>query len=92
MNLFFASLPASAIPGREYEETRHNAGFMIVDRLAQRAGIPFRIESKWNAAIATTGGVILCKPASFMNLSGEPIAAVARFYKIRAGANPGHLR
>jgi PTH1 family peptidyl-tRNA hydrolase len=69
-------------PGREYEETRHNAGFMIVDRLAQRAGIPFRIESKWNAAIAASGGVILCKPASFMNLSGEPIAAVARFYKI----------
>jgi PTH1 family peptidyl-tRNA hydrolase len=69
-------------PGREYEETRHNAGFMIADRLAQRAGVPFRIESKWNAAIASTGGVILCKPASFMNLSGEPIAAVAHFYKI----------
>jgi PTH1 family peptidyl-tRNA hydrolase len=69
-------------PGREYEETRHNAGFMIVDRLAQRAAIPFRLETKWNAAIAAAGGVILCKPASFMNLSGEPIAAVARFHKI----------
>ena len=55
---------------------------MIVDRLAQRAGIPFRLEPKWNAAIATTGGVILCKPGSFMNLSGEPLSAVARFYKI----------
>jgi PTH1 family peptidyl-tRNA hydrolase len=69
-------------PGREYEETRHNAGFMIVDRLAQRAGIPFRLEPKWNAAIAAAGGVILCKPQSFMNLSGEPLAAVAHFYKI----------
>ncbi|HEX4085947.1 MAG TPA: aminoacyl-tRNA hydrolase [Chthoniobacteraceae bacterium] len=69
-------------PGREYEETRHNAGFMIVDRLAQRAGIPFRIEPKWNAAIANAGGVLLCKPRSYMNLSGEPLAAVARFYKI----------
>ena len=69
-------------PGREYEDTRHNAGFMILDRLAQRAGIPFRLEPKWNAAIAHAGGVILCKPQSFMNLSGEPIAAVARFYKI----------
>jgi PTH1 family peptidyl-tRNA hydrolase len=72
-------------PGREYEETRHNAGFMIVDRLAKRAGIAFRLEPKWNAAIATmreSGGVILCKPQSFMNLSGEPLAAVARFYKI----------
>ena len=69
-------------PGREYEDTRHNAGFMIVDRLAQRASIPFRLESKWNAALAATDGVILCKPQSFMNLSGEPIAAVAHFYKI----------
>ncbi len=69
-------------PGREYEETRHNAGFMIVDRLAQRAGAQFRIEAKWNAAIATTGGVILCKPQGYMNSSGEPLAAVAHFYKI----------
>jgi PTH1 family peptidyl-tRNA hydrolase len=70
-------------PGREYEDTRHNAGFMIMDRLAQRAGIPFRHEPKWDAAIAAdTGGVILCKPQSFMNLSGGPIGAVARFYKI----------
>jgi len=69
-------------PGREYEHTRHNAGFMIVDRLAQRAGVSFRIEPKWNAEIALTGGLILCKPRSFMNLSGEPLAAVAHFYKI----------
>jgi PTH1 family peptidyl-tRNA hydrolase len=69
-------------PGREYEETRHNAGFMIADRLAQRAGVAFRLEPKWNAAIALTGGVILCKPQSFMNLSGQPIAAVAHFYKV----------
>jgi PTH1 family peptidyl-tRNA hydrolase len=55
---------------------------MIVDRLAQRAGIPFRVEPKWDAAIATAEGVILCKPQSYMNASGEPLAAVARFYKI----------
>ena len=56
---------------------------MILDRLAQRAGVPFRPEPKWNAATATApGGVILCKPASFMNLSGEPVSALARFYKI----------
>ena len=72
-------------PGREYEDTRHNAGFMIADRLAQRAGIPFRLEPKWNASLAIAGGVILCKPQGFMNVSGEPIAAVARFYKIPAG-------
>ena len=69
-------------PGREYDETRHNAGFMIVDRLAQRAGVSFRIESKWESAIASAAGVILCKPQSYMNLSGVPIAAVSHFYKI----------
>jgi PTH1 family peptidyl-tRNA hydrolase len=69
-------------PGREYDATRHNAGFMILDRLAQRAGIAFRPEPKWNAEVALSGGVILCKPQSYMNLSGEPVSAVARFHKI----------
>lgn len=69
-------------PGREFEDTRHNAGFMIADRLAQRGGIPFRFEPKWNTSIANLGGIYLCKPQSFMNLSGEPLAALAHFYKI----------
>ncbi len=69
-------------PGREYEETRHNAGFMIIDRLAQRAGVTLRNESKWDAAVGNANGVILCKPLSYMNLSGVPLAAVARFYKV----------
>jgi PTH1 family peptidyl-tRNA hydrolase len=69
-------------PGREYEETRHNAGFMIVDLRARRAGLTFRIESKWDAAVASAGGLVLCKPQSYMNLSGQPISAVAHFYKI----------
>ena len=69
-------------PGREYENTRHNAGFMIMDRLAERAGVPFRKESKWDAAVANASGLLLCKPQSYMNLSGEPLAALARFYKI----------
>jgi peptidyl-tRNA hydrolase, PTH1 family len=70
-------------PGREYEQTRHNIGFMILDKLADRAGTQFRHEAKWNADIAPMGkGVLLCKPLSFMNLSGEPVGNVAHFYKI----------
>jgi PTH1 family peptidyl-tRNA hydrolase len=69
-------------PGREYEETRHNAGFMILDRLARRADLTFRLEPKWNAAVASSAGLLLCKPQSYMNLSGQPISAVAHFYKI----------
>lgn len=73
-------------PGREYAQTRHNVGFMILEKLAARSGAQFRHESKWDAEIAACGSdanrVLLCKPQSFMNLSGEPVADVSRFYKI----------
>jgi PTH1 family peptidyl-tRNA hydrolase len=71
-------------PGREYEATRHNVGFMILDRYARRAGIAFRHEPKWEADLATAPGVLLCKPRSYMNRSGEPLAALLHFYKIPA--------
>jgi PTH1 family peptidyl-tRNA hydrolase len=71
-------------PGREYEKTRHNVGFMILDRLASRAGAGFSPQKNWRAEIATQGRTVFCKPQSYMNLSGEPLAAVSRFYKIPA--------
>ena len=71
-------------PGREYEKTRHNVGFMILDRLASRAGAGFSLQKNWRAEIATQGRTVFCKPQSYMNLSGEPLAAVSRFYKIPA--------
>jgi PTH1 family peptidyl-tRNA hydrolase len=74
-------------PGREYEDTRHNAGFMIMDRLAARAGVTFKTHPRRQAATATVGGVILCKPQSYMNLSGQPLAAIAQFHKI----DPAHI-
>jgi len=56
---------------------------MILDLLAKKSGVQFRREAKWNAEVASCAdGVLLCKPGSFMNLSGEPVAAVSRFYKI----------
>jgi len=71
-------------PGREYANTRHNVGFMILDQLARRAGVNFRLESKWSAELVSHAGVWLCKPLSFMNVSGQPVAHVSQFYKIRA--------
>ena len=71
-------------PGREYEKTRHNVGFMILERLASRAGAGFSLQKNWRAEIATQGRTVFCKPQSYMNLSGEPLAAVSRFYKIPA--------
>ena len=69
-------------PGPEYADTRHNAGFMILDQLAARARVTFKSQSRWPAATAATGGIILAKPQSFMNLSGPPLAALARYHKI----------
>jgi PTH1 family peptidyl-tRNA hydrolase len=70
-------------PGREYQRTRHNVGFMILDRLAADRQLPWDYSEKWGAAWAKTE-VILVKPATFMNRSGEPLAAIANFYKISA--------
>jgi PTH1 family peptidyl-tRNA hydrolase len=69
-------------PGPEYELTRHNVGFLVVERLAAQFGSTWEKSSKWDAASAKGGGVILVKPLSFMNRSGHPLFAIAQFYKI----------
>lgn len=69
-------------PGREYRETRHNVGFMILDRLAARERAEFRTEKSWQAEVARTGDLILCKPLTYMNLSGQSVRPLSQFYKI----------
>jgi PTH1 family peptidyl-tRNA hydrolase len=71
-------------PGPEYEQTRHNIGFMVVDRLAARSGSTWEKSSKWDAVSAKCSEVLLVKPTSFMNRSGHPLFAIAQFYKIAA--------
>jgi PTH1 family peptidyl-tRNA hydrolase len=72
-------------PGREYESTRHNAGFWFVEELARRHGGSFRLEPRFAAELARVriGGqeLWLVKPQDFMNNSGRVTAAVAGFYK-----------
>lgn len=72
-------------PGKKYEHTRHNAGFEAIDRLAERYRIP--IETKKFQALCGTGAiegqkVLLLKPQTYMNLSGESIRAACDFFKI----------
>src|SRR5258708_22573844 len=67
-------------PGRDYAATRHNAGFMVVERLA--AAAPFRLEKAWKCALAREGELLLCKPLTYMNASGEAVRAVSDFFKI----------
>ncbi len=73
-------------PGRDYESSRHNAGFWLVEELARRHGGAFRLEPKFNAELARIriGGheLWLVKPQDYMNNSGRVTAAVATFYKI----------
>ena len=68
-------------PGGEYQQTRHNVGFMVLDRLLQGLA-SWRRERAWQAQVASVEGVVFCKPETFMNLSGRCVAAVARFYQI----------
>ena len=69
-------------PGPEYQQTRHNIGFMVVDRLAADFGLNWDKSSKAEASIAKSGDLVLVKPLAFMNRSGFPVLAVAQFYKI----------
>ena len=72
-------------PGAEYEKTRHNAGFMAIDKIAEDAGVKIsRLKFRALTAEASLGGarVLLMKPETYMNSSGDAIAEAAAFYKI----------
>lgn len=69
-------------PGKEYQNTRHNVGFDIVDFLADRSGSFWSKEKKWQAHVARIGDVFLMKPQTYMNLSGRAVAALCRFHKL----------
>ncbi len=73
-------------PTDKYKNTRHNAGFMVVDFLAQKWGFNFLMESKFKCEISKTifkdEPIMVIKPMTFMNLSGESVALVMNFFKI----------
>lgn len=72
-------------PGKDYAETRHNIGFKVADELSKRLNVTFsRIQSKAMVTKAhyKENRVILAKPRAFMNLSGQPVSALVRFYKV----------
>lgn len=72
-------------PGREYSRNRHNVGFMMIDRFAERIGLKFeRIKHNTLISDGRLEGdkIILAKPLSFMNLSGQAVKSLVSFYKI----------
>jgi PTH1 family peptidyl-tRNA hydrolase len=69
-------------PGRQYEGTRHNVGFDLVDRIAAAEGVSFKSEPRFQAHIAKLGdGTLLMKPQTFMNLSGRSVRQLMAFFK-----------
>ncbi len=70
-------------PGRQYEDTRHNVGFMVLDRMAAAAGATFQSVPKWQSHLTKLPGssTILLKPQTFMNLSGRAIQQILSFHK-----------
>ncbi|WP_411828023.1 aminoacyl-tRNA hydrolase [Luteolibacter sp. AS25] len=69
-------------PGRQYEDTRHNVGFMLLDKMAPYGQASFKTEPKWQAHTAKMDdGTLLVKPQTFMNLSGRSVGQIMRFFK-----------
>ena len=92
-------------PGEKYENTRHNVGFMVADELGERQLAPIqRLKYKALTNVFTISGqkVLVMKPVTFMNLSGQAVQEAAAFYKIPMervlvflddiSLEPGHVR
>lgn len=72
-------------PGDKYENTRHNAGFMAIDQLADRGDFPvqrLKFHALTQQATISGQGVLVMKPTTYMNLSGDAVAEAAAFYKV----------
>jgi len=76
-------------PGAEYARTRHNAGFIVVERLAEQWKSGWANERKFVSRIAKAERsgrkVLLCEPQTFMNLSGEAVGALVKYYQVPVG-------
>jgi PTH1 family peptidyl-tRNA hydrolase len=69
-------------PGEKYLKTRHNVGFTVLDKYAEKMGLVWEHNKKFNADIAKTPDLILLKPLTFMNNSGQAVRQVLSYYKL----------
>ncbi len=92
--LFQKKLPVSWLivglgnPGEQYENTRHNVGFLVADELGERGSFPIqrlKFKALTNTAVIGGQGALVMTPTTYMNLSGEAVGEAARFYKIPPG-------
>ncbi len=77
-------------PGRDYEKTRHNLGWIVIDAFAQKLGLTWKAQPQFEAEVARWDvrgrTCYLAKPLTFMNDSGRAVSALARFYKVPAAS------
>jgi len=73
-------------PGKKYQRTRHNVGFLLLDELARSEGIDFTLQSRFFGSLAEVvtekGKIYLLKPNTFMNRSGQSVSSVMKYFKI----------
>lgn len=73
-------------PGKKYEQTRHNTGFLVIDKVAEKLNTQFsqtKFQSFYTVVVFNNEQVMLLKPQTYMNLSGEAVSAAVRFFKIK---------
>lgn len=69
-------------PGKKYEKTRHNVGFILLDEYVEENDLNWKFERKFNAEIAKDGDLTLAKPQTFMNKSGQSVAKLVEYFEI----------
>jgi PTH1 family peptidyl-tRNA hydrolase len=71
-------------PGLQYTGTRHNVGFMVIDSLAGKEGVTFSKSATWRSDLGKWNDILLIKPLTYMNRTGEVIGPFARYFKVQA--------
>ncbi len=69
-------------PGKKYQATKHNIGFMCLDHYADQQKLKFKKDNKFKGEVVKSGNLVLLKPHTFMNLSGQSIRAILDYYDI----------
>lgn len=73
-------------PGKEYAQTRHNVGFLLIDKFLNDLNLDIKVDNKLSAALVKTSidgqQVIFAKPLTYMNLSGQAVSKIANYYKV----------
>lgn len=69
-------------PGKKYENTNHNVGFMYLDNLALKNSLSWNENSKFKSLLCSNDNYIFCKPLTYMNLSGSAVSSVSKYYDV----------